>query len=96
MKTISTGVIGVPVLVAVFGMMGGCATNADLQRIEKMAQEAKQSADQANANANKAMDTANAAKQAADASQQQAAAAMKCCLDNSEKMNRMFQKSIKK
>lgn len=97
MKKVTASIIGVPVLVVALGLMGGCATSTEeLQRIEKMAQDAKQAADQANATANKAMDTANAAKQTADAAQQEAADAKKCCLENTEKMNRMFQKSNKK
>jgi len=97
MKNVTGSIIGVPVLVAALGLMGGCATSTtDLQRIENLAQEAKQAADQANATANKAMDTANAAKQSADAAQQEAADSKKCCLENTEKMNRMFEKSNRK
>lgn len=97
MKKIPAIIIGVPVLVAALGLMGGCATSTqDMQRIEQLAQEAKQAADQANATANKAMDTANAAKQTADAAQQEAADAKKCCQENTERMNRMFEKSNKK
>lgn len=90
MKKVTASIIGIPVLVAALGLLGGCATNTEeLQRIEKMAQDAKQAADQANATANKALDTANAA-------QQEAADAKKCCLENTEKMNRMFEKSNRK
>ena len=96
MKKVTASVVGLPVLVVTLGLMGGCATSTDMGRAEKTAQEAKQAADQANATANKALETANAAKQAADAAQQQAAEAKQMSQENSEKMNRMFQKATKK
>lgn len=82
-----TAAIGVMVV----GLAGatGCATTSDLNKLQAQV-------DQVSAVANKAAADAAAAKSAAAAAQSSAEAAQACCNANTEKMDRMFKKSMNK
>jgi len=71
----------------------GCASTASL---EKMVNDAKQAADHATEVANQANKTANEAKSTADQALSAAQSAQSCCQQNSEKIDRMFKKSMQK
>ena len=70
------------VLVLVAGLSVGCATTADLEKVRAEAAAASNTA-------NQAMSTANEARQ-------MAANANSCCQANSDKIDRMFQRSMMK
>ena len=71
----------------------GCASNANL---EKMVKDAQAAADHATEVANQANNTANEAKSTADQALSAAQDAQACCKQNSEKIDRMFKKSMQK
>jgi len=71
----------------------GCASTANLERMVKEAQTA---ADHATEVANQANKTANEAKSTADQAMSAAQDAQACCKQNSEKIDRMFKKSMEK
>lgn len=48
MKTKVSNIAKISLLALVFGLTAGCASTADLERVEKIAMEAKASADAAN------------------------------------------------
>jgi len=92
------------------GMTTGCATRGALQEVRALAESAQRTAEAANRAAADAQKTANRAQQAAAEAQTgseraQAAAdqaavaasdANKCCQANTERMDRMFEKSQRK
>jgi murein lipoprotein len=82
-----TAAIGVMVV----GLAGatGCATTGDLNKLQA-------EVDRVSAVANQAAADAAAAKSAAAAAQSSADAAQACCDANTEKMDRMFKKSMNK
>ncbi len=78
------------------GITAGCATSGDLERVEGIAnnalstaQAAQQSAGAAQTAADGVAATANEAKASADAAQA-------CCTETSDKIDRMFQRSMQK
>ena len=60
----------------------GCATNSALKEVREEARRAQATADNAAATANRALDVANSAQT--------------CCDNNSEKIDRMFKRSMMK
>jgi len=77
-------------LATVLAVSAGCAaTPEDIDAIRATAEEAKQTAAEAQAAAARAESKADAAKRAAED-------AKGCCGDNSEKIDRMFKKSMYK
>jgi hypothetical protein len=80
-------------LALITGLAFGCASNPELER---MVNEAKQAAEHATEVANQANNTANAAKSTADQALSEAQSAQACCQKNSEKIDRMFKKSMQK
>lgn len=81
------------IVALVTGLTFGCASNPELQR---MVNEAKQAAEHATEVANQANKTANVAKSTADQALSEAQSAQSCCQRNSEKIDRMFKKSMQK
>jgi len=77
------------VMVVALAGATGCATTGDLDKLQAQV-------DQVSAVANQAAADAAAAKSAAAAAQSSADAAQACCDANSEKMDRMFKKSMNK
>jgi len=83
-------------VVGAIGLSAGCASTEEMENIQRMAREAKGAADRAERTANRAESTANdAARQAAEALSA-ANEAQACCTANTEKLNRMFKKSMTK
>lgn len=70
-------------------VVGGCASTSDLKRVESIANEARAMAER---NAQTADDAKTMASQAMQAAQD----AQACCRENSEKMDRVFRKSMYK
>ncbi len=83
-------------LAAMFITLGtGCATT-EIEEIRSMALEAKGAADRAERTAKRAETRATEAQRAADQAMSAANAAQACCTANTEKLNRMFKKSMMK
>ncbi len=92
------------------GLTAGCATRGSVDEVRAIAEAAQRSAENAQRTAADAQKTANRAQQAAaeaqtGADRAQAAAdqaavaagdANKCCAANTERMDRMFEKSQRK
>jgi murein lipoprotein len=70
-------------------VLAGCATTGDLEKV-------RATADQANATASRAAQTADEAKGMASQAMQKAEDAQACCNQNTERLNRMFKKSMYK
>ncbi len=89
-----------------FGVLSGCASTdlqnrvAEAERIAQAAQRdaaaAKSSADAASRAAEAASRAASNAQASADAAKRSADSAQACCQANSEKIDRMFKKSMSK
>lgn len=94
----------------IVGMTAGCATNGSVQEVRAIAEAAQRSAEAAQRTAADAQKTANRSQQAAaeaqtsadraQASADQAAVAAgdanKCCAANTERLDRVFEKSQRK
>ncbi len=80
------------VLAVSVGLTAGCATTGDLERVEGIANNALSTA-QAAGGAQTAADNAVSVAQEAKAS---ADAAQACCTETSDKIDRMFQRSMQK
>ena len=74
----------------------GCASNTELEEIRSMAREAKGAADRAERTAKRAETRASEAQRQAEQALTAANAAQACCTANTEKINRMFMKSMTK
>lgn len=87
----------VSVLALVLGLLGGCAaTPQQIDEVKAMAQKAMDTANDANGTANNAMSTANEALDTARKAQSAAENALDCCNANSSKIDRMFEKAMRK
>ena len=93
MKTSTPSLAKLSAAALLAGLTIGCASNAELER---MVRDAKQAADHATEVANQANQTANEAKSTADQALSAAQSAQSCCQQNSEKIDRMFKKSMQK
>ena len=84
-------------LAAMFITLGtGCASNTEIDEIRSMAREAKGAADRAERTAKRAESRATEASRQAEQALTAANASQACCTANSEKLNRMFKKSMSK
>ncbi len=95
--------LSVPVFAVLVGMSAGCATTKQIDDIRDMAQAAQDAASQAEQASTEAATTARDANSRADAAflkaEEAALAAgeaQACCDANSEKIDRMFEKSMTK
>jgi len=78
------------------GLGAGCASTDDIEEIRSMAREAKGAADRAERTAKRAESRATEAQRQAEQALTAANAAQACCTANTEKLNRMFKKSMTK
>ncbi len=84
-------------LAAMFIVLGtGCAANTQIEEIRSLAREAKGAADRAERTAKRAESRAADALRQAEQALTAANAAQACCTANSEKLDRMFKKSMSK
>ena len=83
-------------IVAVLGLLSGCATSEQIKQIQATADRALETANNASDRANNAQSTANQALDAARRAQSTADAAQACCNENSQKIDRAFEKSMRK
>jgi hypothetical protein len=84
-------------LAAMFIAVGtACAGNAEIEEIRSIAREAKGAADRAERTAKRAESRATEAQRLAEQALTAANAAQACCTGNTEKLNRMFKKSMSK
>ncbi len=103
MKHSYSRALNIAMLAAVVVTGAGCATSGSMEEVRKMAEEAQsaaasaqQSADQAQSTADSAQQSADSAMSTANAASQTARAAESCCDANTERLNRMFQRSQQK
>lgn len=87
-------------LIAVGAAATGCATSGSLDEVRAIAEEARsaarsaeQSADEAQSTAESAQQTADEAQSTADTASQTAQEAQSCCDANTERLDRMFERS---
>ena len=84
-------------LAVMFIVLGtGCAANTQLEEIRSMAREATGAADRAERTAKRAESRAADAKRQAELAMTKANGAQACCTANSEKLDRMFKRSMSK
>jgi hypothetical protein len=78
--------------------LGGCATptNTQIDEIRSMAEDAQATANNASRQASSALSTANEALDTARRAESAANNALECCNDNSRKIDRMFEKAMRK
>lgn len=86
----------VTVLALSVGLIGGCASTSDLERVEGIANQAASDAAAAKAAATGAQSAARDSAAAAAEAQRTGDAAQRCCSENSEKLDRMFHKAMHK
>lgn len=86
----------IAMLVMIVGLASGCATTEHVNRVEASAAQAQQAASDAAAKADRALQSAQEAAAKADRALQAAEDAKTCCQQNSEKINRIFEKSMQK
>jgi len=86
------------IVAVAFGALSGCATvkPEQLAAVEAKASSAMSEARSASSAAKAAMDAANAAGAAAASAQSAADAAMSCCSENKDRIERMFEQTMKK
>ncbi|MCP5423940.1 MAG: hypothetical protein H6970_02560 [Gammaproteobacteria bacterium] len=77
------------VFVLVAGLGAGCATTSDLEEVRAEARQAQATANDAKSTADSALATATEARSAANE-------AMSCCQANTERLNRVFRRSMYK
>ena len=87
------GLLHVSLLTAIIGMAAGCATRGDLDEVRATAEtalsEARAARDAAGGAGGDAMSAAQEAKSAADAAQT-------CCTENTTRLDRMFERAMRK
>lgn len=90
-------------LIAVAAIATGCATSGSLDEVRAMAEEAssaaraaERSADEAQSAAESAQQTADEAQSTADMASRTAQEAQSCCDANTERLDRMFERSQQK
>jgi hypothetical protein len=84
------------ILVLTLGLVAGCATTEQLNQVKAMAERAQSSADSAGQRADSALSTANQALEAAKRAESTAQSAMDCCNQNTSRLDKMFEKAMKK
>ncbi|MEM7467255.1 MAG: alanine-zipper protein [Pseudomonadota bacterium] len=82
----------------IIGALSACATVTpeQLAAVESKISSAASDARNAASTANKALEVANGAAAAASAAQSAADAAMACCNDNKDRIERMFEQTMRK
>lgn len=88
--------VQVSVLALALGLLGGCANTQQLEEIRAMAEDAQATANNASGQASRALATANEALDTARSADSRAANALECCNANSDKIDRMFEKAMRK
>jgi len=83
-------------VVFIAGLSAGCATVAQLNEVRDIARQAQADAAQAVNTVDAATRAADGAKSAADQALRAAEEAKACCQRNSDKIDRMFEKSMQK
>lgn len=78
------------------GLGAGCATNGDLERVEGIATNAATAARAATDTATSAQSAANDAAAAAAEAQRTADAAQACCNETNDKLDRAWDKGMRK
>ena len=92
-----TKIVKASVLALSLGMIGGCADMvAQIEQAKASAAAAMDRANEAYDLAQSASNKASEAAFAADEAQHAADAAQRCCNENSDKMDRMFEKAMMK
>ncbi len=84
------------ILAAVLALASGCATTEQINAIKATADQALSTANSASSAADRALSTANQALDAARDAQASADAAQACCKANTDKIDRMFEKAMRK
>ncbi|RKZ49074.1 MAG: hypothetical protein DRQ48_03615 [Gammaproteobacteria bacterium] len=83
-------------LAFVLTLAGGCATTDQLKAVQASADAAMAAAKAASGQASNALTVASEAALAASQAQADATAALECCNDNAQRMDRMFEKAMMK
>ncbi len=89
-------IVKASILVLSMGMLGGCADMKQIEEAKAAANAALQKANSAYNLAQTAHTVASEAAYNATQAQATATAALKCCNDNSSRMDRMFEKAMMK
>ncbi len=84
------------VLAVSVGLTAGCATTGDLERVEGIANNALSTAQAAQQTAGAAQAAADNAASVSTEAKADADAAQLCCTETSDKIDRMFQRSMQK
>jgi hypothetical protein len=84
------------ILAVALSLIAGCATVEQLNEVRAIAEGAKSSADSAGQRADSALSTANQALEAANRAESTAQSAMDCCNQNTSRLDKMFEKAMKK
>jgi murein lipoprotein len=95
-ETMKTAVLKASVLALALGVAGGCATTEQINEIRSLAERAQSSANAAQQRADSAASTANEALQTAKRAESLAQSAMDCCNQATSRMDKMFEKAMKK
>lgn len=78
------------------GLMAGCATTGQLEEVRATANNALSEARAAGTKADEAMSTATSAVSAGEQAQRAADNAQACCNDTTDKLDRMFERAMRK
>jgi murein lipoprotein len=96
MKTTFTFTTRAAVIAVAAGLVAGCASTSDLERVEATANNAQSEARAAQQAATGAQSTAREAAAAAAEAQRTASEAQRCCNENTERLDRAFKRSMHK
>ena len=89
--------IQVSTLALALALLGGCAATPDqISEIRSMAEDAQATANNASRQASSALSVANEALDTARQADSKANNALECCNANSSKIDRMFEKAMRK
>ncbi len=77
-------------------IVGGCADMSRIDALQATADAALAEARSASATANNALSVANEANSAAAEAKSNSTTALECCNDNTAKLDRMFEKAMRK
>lgn len=89
MQTIGIRIMRAAAIASIVGLAAGCATGGQLEELRSEVSAAYAKADSAES-------TANAAMSAAEQAQSTADNALACCNDNTSKLDRMFEHTMRK
>lgn len=96
MKQTDINVSRVTAFVMLVGLVAGCATTGQLEEVRATANNALSEARAAGAKADEAANAANSAMGAVEGAQRAADNAQACCNDNADKLDRMFERAMRK